>query len=824
MKDINVECICVFYAGSRSVSPVDQLYLFDEDLPCLTPTQPQEAEHRSIVQTQHYGMTSSSKVQEDVEDRVTCSTSFTTNSIETTHKSTTQAIQSNLADTYYSSSAYQHPQSLSLPQISDMTLGSSAPEFTNTMSPKQQDIVPKADEYYEESTTSVSDSDNGAYLEESQVGADWFRLCGSQVLHSQMIQQQKRQLDSSPPSLVYDSDQDFEPNLAEETELSPTANIWVPISLPSQHNLQCVCLSDKLLWGIDSVGSVYCMTMDTPHGQNQLWRNVKGNMHQISSSSSGSNVWGVYGHNAYVRLGIGMSPQGNLWRNVTSNTHYAHKIKQIAADETVVWAISTNGKILFRRDVGQPYPEGKAWQEVGHDSESTQENFVFVACCRNIVWAVTTSGKVLCRSGISYHMPSGRKWKKVKVPKLVSISITSGGMVWGVSEDNSTGFRCGVSASKPSGKGPWWEICIDALNTAPVVSHDGISIFETVSSFVDSLPLLGLNNFLSVSASSVLGVVVLDQKGRHLHTCRRTVTGFHYTPASNSDQFQSVSWSKIAAGSTALWLTTSIDGELYCLTPDETLIRVECPDKVDQIAASPLCMWIMSKDGIWSRQMLSTKDPEGITFDRIELSAELQCTQLRHIACGEHSAWAIDCNGAPHFQFGIQPQESGIMSPAWIPLEDNLHPLKRITVSPNDCLVWACDENHNVYARVGVTTGFPVGQKWELIPGERAKELCAENSKIYALTQNGKLICRFGISQNNVQGNYWRKMPGRFEHITVGESRDVWAVDASGKVWKQDWMVVTVANSQVAKSRETMSDEISTTSAVPSDQSDWELL
>jgi hypothetical protein len=695
--------------------------------------------------------------------------------------------------------------------------GTSLSESTNVSLKKE---VAKFDDYYEDST-SLADSNGEAYLEESQVGADWYRLCGNQVLHSQLT---KQQLDSPPSSPAYNLDDSSEETDQSET---PTANIWVPISFPdhNQHSLQCVCLSDKLLWIVSSKGSVYCTRMEALLGRDQSWKVIKGYLHQVSSSSSGNNVWGTYGHNAYVRLGIGLNPEGTQWRNVTSNTQYANRIGHVAVDETAVWAVSTSGKILFRKDVGQPYPEGKTWQEVKNGSESPQLTFRYVACCCNVVWAVTTAGEVLCRTGISHHVPNGRKWKAVKVPKLVSISITSEGVVWGVSESNSIGFRCGVSVSKPSGKGPWWEVCIDALSTTvtPIASHPGTSIIDTISSLMDHLPFLEQNNFVSISASSKSGVVVLDQKGQHLHACWKTVTGFYYTPASSSDLFRSMSWSKIAAGGTALWLTNSVDGDLYSQS-EEALTRVECPVKVSQIAASPSRMWIISEDSIWSRQMLSTKVPEGIAFDRIELSAELQYAKLHHVAYGKNSAWAVDGNGVPHFQFANQPQEPGAMSPAWVSLEDNPHPLKMITVSPNDCLVWACDEYHNIYARIGVTPNYPVGEKWELIPEEKATELCAENTKIYALTQNDELIYRYGIDENNAQGNYWRKMPGRFEHIAVnGETGGLWTMDSDGKVWKQEQVVVSVASSQVEKPTEaTLLDETST--SVPRDQSDWEMV
>ena len=905
---------------------MEQLYVFDEDLPSLTWTQSQEVKQGPVVPLQL-------PLSQDpyLGDSVTLSTGASVGANSQTvveHSPPMQSIQSGFAHTCYSSSVHQLPQSsLSLPQISDVIMGSSAPELTSiakhrvtmmddydegkatvsdsfggpcpsaqakkyharttfqarskcvafiTVSSQwyvdynncvlctgsgyrsqvtdrgaivpaqrqkmtssldgitsislQQDVA-KFDDYYEESASSSPDSDDEAYLKETHVNADWYRLCGSQILHSQMIEQQKRLHDTPPSSPVYSSE-DSAPDSEEETDQSPAANIWVPVSFPDhgQHSLQCVCLSDKLLWIVYSKGSVYCTRTEAPLSQDQSWQNIKGYLHQVSSSSSGNNVWGVHGHNAYVRLGIGLTAHGTHWRNITVHTQYANRIRQVAVDETAVWAVSTDGKILFRKDVGQASPEGRTWQEVKNDSKSPPPTFRFVACCSNVVWAVTTAGKVLCRTGLAPHQPSGRKWREVKVPKLVSISITSGGVVWGVSENNSIGFRCGVSVSKPSGKGPWWEICVDALeiSKAPVVYHPGTSIIDTISSLVSDFPFQEQNNFVSISASSKSGVVVLDQKGHHLHACWKTVTGFYYAPASTSEVFRSMSWSKIAAGGTALWLTSSTNGDLYSHS-EEALTRIECPVDVRQIAASPSCMWIMSEDSIWSRQLLSTKVPEGIAFDRIELSAELQYTKVRHVACGKNSAWAMDGNGVPHFRFAVQPQEPGALSPAWISLEDNPHPLKMITVSPDDWLVWACDERHNVYARVGVTPNYPVGEKWELIPEERAKEICAENTAVYALTPSGDLMYRYGIDKSNIQGNYWRRMPGRFEHIAVGETGDLWTVDASGKVWKQQQIVVTVAatsSHSTENSRETS--PVNTACSVPSLSSqsdhDWELV
>lgn len=737
------------------------------------------------------------------------------------------SLDHTLAHARYSSSPEQPQlQPQSLPCLSEMTVNQSPPpKYSKTGATSSvlskfsaRGHMDEEDKCY--GTDSSHESENEAEMDNSEIVADWYKLCGGLVQDSRKTLQQRPNLKPLSSSTLREEATTFEPvrrrrierveqSLNEEEESSPHADIWVPIPHPSRHNLQSMSLSDKLLWVVDTRWNVYCTTMES---RGRDWQNIKRNMNQISSSPSGKNVWGIYRHNAYVRLGIGMNPEGSQWRNITKNTHLAHRIKQLAVDENAVWAISTDGKVLFRKDVGEAMPEGKVWQEVTYGSSG----FSFITCCQSIVWAITSSGKVFCRIGITPSVPSGKRWADVKTPKFVSISITTGGVVWGVSQDNSIGFRCGVSQSRPSGKGPWWEVCINALNTSSspfsplwhVMSPDGNSLLTSVSSFVTTnlpiipgLPGLG-NKVLSISASSKSGVVVLET-GSHLHACWRSTIGFHYSPACKQELFQFISWSKLAAGGSALWLVRADDGDLYSLAFGENLKRIECPAKVDLLAASPTCMWIVSNESIWSRQALTVEVPEGISFDYIELSTQLHDTKLRNVACGKRSVWAVDANGVPHFRFGVHAREPGTgMSPAWIPVKDNPQPLLQIAVSPDDWLVWACDVNYNVYVRSGVTVDFPVGRKWELVPGEHVKELCASNEKVYALSQSGELLCRYGISERNIQGNYWRKMPGKYDHITVGEFGDLWTMDAKGQVWRQEWKVMSVSSEQMTKKEE----------------------
>lgn len=761
--------ILSFITGLMSAS-ITRLSISGEDQP---PMAQQEAEHQYGIE---HKMLSPSEIEDDegFHKESLCPSNVKAN-VDTSTPSHVHGLSQSM---YIHSSSSN--QDTNLPSLfvrsSEAKLGSSVPTHSNV--PAGQHVTP-ADDEREASSSSSSEGGGEACSEE------WINFFGSMWLRSKRQQLQSKSLSLSP------TDEQQNVSLSNDNRmLSPTANIFAPISLPSQHILLSISLSERLLWVVDSDYSVYCKAIQGSNDQS--WNRVKGKMHQISTSSTGNNVWGVYDHNAHVRMGIGMNHEGRRWRNITKNTHLAHKIKQIAVDKTAVWAITTDGKVLLRREVGEPYDEGRIWQEVDDGSS----DFAFIACCQNVVWAIDTTGRVYSRKGISFSVPSGKKWKMVHVPTLVSLSIASNGVVWGLRQDKSIAFRCGISAISPSGTGPWWEVCVDALTSAKSSGASlqvGISFFTSFSTFRDSVSSLGFDDALFISASSKTGVVVYE-KGHCLHVCSMAITGFHYTPALSSALFPTMSWNQLASSGGVLWLVSSDNGHLYALLSEEKLARIDCPARIDQIAASPSCVLIMSKDHIWSS---SIEVPECLKFEEIEFGIQFPKIHLRHVACGRKTAWAVDANGVPYFRFSIHSHDpiTG-MSQAWIPVEDNSQPLLMIAVSPNDLLVWACDEKFNVYARVGVTKDNPVGHKWEPIPKQQVKELCADNEKIYAISDNNELICRHGITENNVEGNYWRKLPGKYEHIAVGDQGDLWTMDDKGLVWKQEWTVVTTASQQ----------------------------
>ena len=580
---------------------------------------------------------------------------------------------------------------------------------------------------------------------------------------------------------------------ARESSPDPDADIWVTVPHPCRGHVQSICLSDHLLWLVDSRGMVYCTEINT---KGKRWELIKHQMQQISSSPSGSAVWGMYRHNVYVRQGVReLNKLGNVWMNMTKGTSLAQKIKCVCADEEGVWAVKNDGQIIFRKGVSCRTPQGRVWVEVGRAA-----GFTSVTACSGVVWATNASGRLFYREGVTEQNPSGRKWVEMKAPPLEAVCMTQGNIAWIIDGEGKMGFRCGVSRGQPTGKNPWWEVTVSTTllhSSLPfnslwqVMTSEGSQFLSSVSSLIHT-HLPGHHKLLAVSASNKSGVCVLES-GSKLHACWRSTSGYHYSSASKDGVFQLTTWTRFGSGSTGLWVVRD-DGELYCVTPQDKFIRIECADTVQNMAVSSTALWVMANNQLWSRQGMTTAVPEGISWDYIELSPQLHQRKLKHIVCGKRAVWAVDGTGVPHFRFGVHAREPGTgMSPAWVPVDDLSHPIQQITVSNNDWLVWAVDENCNSYVRTGVTPDFPVGTVWEVVPEQPVKQLCAHGRKLYALTPSGNLLCRYGITETNFKGNYWRQLPGNFSQISVGHGGVLLGLDSKGSILRQQCKTLTVS-------------------------------
>ena len=595
-----------------------------------------------------------------------------------------------------------------------------------------------------------------------------------------------------------------------------SVDIWCPVPFPSHLSIQSLCLSKSSLWLISQKQAVF---WSSPSTGGRDWQALKKHMSQISSSSSGKIVWGVHHHQAYVRHGISdLNPAGSLWWNVTHNSHISRRVKWVACDNSKVWAITTDSKVMFRKGVTEGQPEGKVWVEV-----KPSNAFVQIACCNDIVWALDASGNVVVREGITPSNPSGKIWKDIKSPSFAAISVVDTGIVWGNDLSNRLWFRCGATVIEPGGGGPWWEVAVSTINKTASTPTDSSwkvmsversnSFLQSVSSFISSAVH---NRLLALSACAQSGICLLTSDN-NLHACWQVATGYHYELACNDDIFNLSIWIQVTAGNLKPW-TVRDDKELFCILSSDRVEQVECQSCVDVLASSPSAVWVICGNEIWSRQGMCATTPQGISWDYIELGSHMHESSLVQLAIGRRVAWAVDNLGQIHFRFGIHPREPGTgMAPAWIPVDpDTSHMFTTVVVSPDDWLVWAIDQENVPYVRKGVTTDYPVGRSWQEVLGQQVRQLSAACGKVFALSSSGEVFCRQGITEANPAGNYWRRLPGIFDRLAANPSGEVWLIDDRGNVKKQRCKVVSICQETQQKEK----DELELSMAIE----EWEVL
>ena len=635
---------------------------------------------------------------------------------------------------------------------------------------------------------SDSDSEDPANKHNSIASPDYYSLVDDLV---ETRQEPSRYLSTRNRS---DALVQYQSHVTENTVIDThSADIWVSIPQPSHQGITSLCLSATSLWITDSRNTVY---WTHPSSGGRDWQALKKHMSFTSSSYDGLVVWGVYQQQAYARYGISdINPAGTSWKKITGKRIVAQNIKWVSCDQSSVWAITTDNKILFRNGVSESRPEGRAWVEV-----ESSHSFFQVVSCKNIVWALDASGRAYVRTGMCPEKRYGVDWQHVKSPTCFgAISIVSSGVIWGMGSKNRVWFKCGASAHQPEGGGHWWEVAVGSISSKPVSSSWRVltversnSILHTMTSFISSSIQ---QSFMGLSACLQSGVCLLSEDNQ-LHACWKVTTGYYNEKVTSSDKMFSMSeWVEIGLSDFVPWLIRD-DGELFCITSKDKIERVACPGQVTVLSCSPSAVWVVSNDHIWSRQGMCTELPQGISWDYIELGTPMQELKIVNLAIGKTVVWAIDHMGCVHFRFGVHPREPGTgMAPAWIPVDDEsdtAHHFKKISVSPDNAVIWVLDRENQCYVRRGVTEDFPVGRSWEHIAGELITEIVSACGRVFGITMSKDLVCRQGITEGNPGGNYWRRLPGKFRNIATTPGGELWLIDERGNVTKQQSKVVSV--------------------------------
>ncbi|XP_077958697.1 tectonin beta-propeller repeat-containing protein 1 isoform X2 [Gasterosteus aculeatus] len=168
---------------------------------------------------------------------------------------------------------------------------------------------------------------------------------------------------------------------------------------------------------------------DEPRGRMSLW-----------AVSLQGKVWfreGIDHHN----------PEGSSWEEMT----LPGEVVQISCGPgDLVWAVLWEGQLIVREGVSRDCPKGTSWAVV--DSPSPEVGATHVAVGINVVWALTKDNKVWFRRGVNSHNPCGSGWIGM-VGEMLMINVGLNDQVFAVGrEDRAVYFRQGVTSSELSGK------------------------------------------------------------------------------------------------------------------------------------------------------------------------------------------------------------------------------------------------------------------------------------------------------------------------------------------------------------------------------------
>lgn len=112
-----------------------------------------------------------------------------------------------------------------------------------------------------------------------------------------------------------------------------------------------------------------------------------------------------------------------------------------------VWAITAQGRVMYRAGVSTVSPEGLKWISISIPPNCDIKQISVGPT--GLVWALLWTGRVIIRKGITKDCLTGDGWLEVKPPNETKLSIISVGYntVWAVSLDNRVWFRKGIDGN-----------------------------------------------------------------------------------------------------------------------------------------------------------------------------------------------------------------------------------------------------------------------------------------------------------------------------------------------------------------------------------------
>ncbi|XP_026483040.1 tectonin beta-propeller repeat-containing protein-like [Ctenocephalides felis] len=153
------------------------------------------------------------------------------------------------------------------------------------------------------------------------------------------------------------------------------------------------------------------------------------------------------------------------------------ELEGAAPGTLLVWAVTAQGRVMFRSGVSATSPEGRRWTCVATPagSEATRVS----VGSTGLVWAALWSGRALARGGVTRDAPMGETWLEVKPPgeglKITQVAVGSNS-VWCLTSDKRVWFRKGISpgGGEEGAVGAGWVEMVGSMSQISVASNDQV--------------------------------------------------------------------------------------------------------------------------------------------------------------------------------------------------------------------------------------------------------------------------------------------------------------------------------------------------------------
>ncbi|XP_033276462.1 tectonin beta-propeller repeat-containing protein 2 isoform X5 [Orcinus orca] len=573
-----------------------------------------------------------------------------------------------------------------------------------------------------------------------------------------------------------------EPGLLKSEEF---AESWMGYSGPG-YGILSLAVSEKYIWCLDYKGGLFCSALP---GAGLRWQKFEDAVQQVAVSPSGALLWKIEqkSNRAFACGKV----------TIKGKRHWYEALPQavfVALSDDTAWIIRTNGDLYLQTGLSVDRPCARA-VKVDCPYPLSQ-----VAARNSVVWALTEQRVLLYREGVSSFCPEGERWKCDIVSErqaLEPVCITLGDQqtLWALDVRGHLWFRTGVVSKKPQGDDDhWWQASI-----TDYVVFDQCSLFQTIIHATHSVataaqvPVEKVADKLRMALwsqqlqcqPSLLGVnssgVWISSGKNEIHVSRGSLIGTYWNNVVPRGTASATKWAFVLASTaptkegSSLWLCQS-SKDLCRVSAQHAQSRpstVQLPPDAEMraYAACQDALWALDSLGQVFIRTLSASCPTGMHWTRLDLS-QLGAVKLMSLACGNQHVWACDSRGGVYFRVGTQPLNPSLMLPAWITIEPPVQPagvaLVSVHSSPSDQMLWALDSRWNVHVRVGITEEMPVGTDWEHVPGLQACQLALSARTVWARCPNGDLARRYGVTDRNPAGDYWKKIPG---HVTCFTGR-----------------------------------------------------